>query len=296
MKKVFLYIVLVAIISCGSVEEKKIVLEGTNSTEESANDGVLENIYYSIPSPIETTILIRQGGLKFSGDLLFPENELMPFSDKTSTALVLGILSTDLNYAMVYEKQKETSQLLEEVIKLAKRINLSAVINNKTKERIDDNINNRDSMQIIISDQFWEIDNLLKENEDHDLAALLITGGWIEGVHIACGLSVTDTSNKSIKDIISDQKVVLENLIQLNKSFEFNDRINDYIISPLIELKTIFDSIPYPIENLDSTSIKLIDNEYELGNYLTFNLSESDLNLIRNKISSIRQNISIQIL
>ena len=32
-------------------------------------------------------------------------------------------------------------------------------------------------MQIIISDQFWEIDNLLKENEDHDLAALLITGG-----------------------------------------------------------------------------------------------------------------------
>ena len=296
MKKVFLYIVLVAIISCGSVEEKKIVLESTNSTEESANDGVLENIYYSIPSPIETTILIRQGGLKFSGDLLFPENELMPFSDKTSTALVLGILSTDLNYAMVYEKQKETSQLLEEVIKLAKRINLSAVINDKTKERIDDNINNRDSMQIIISDQFWEIDNLLKENEDHDLAALLITGGWIEGVHIACGLSVTDTSNKSIKDIISDQKVVLENLIQLNKSFEFNDRINDYIISPLIELKTIFDSIPYPIENLDSTSIKLIDNEYELGNYLTFNLSESDLYLIRNKISSIRQNISIQIL
>ena len=61
----------------------------TNPTEESANDGVLENIYYSIPSPIETTILIREGGLEFSGDLLFPEDELMPFSDKTSTALVL---------------------------------------------------------------------------------------------------------------------------------------------------------------------------------------------------------------
>ncbi|MEC8513685.1 MAG: hypothetical protein VX883_05715, partial [Bacteroidota bacterium] len=90
--------------------------------------------------------------------------------------------------------------------------------------------------------------------------------------------------------------IVLENLIQLNKSFEFNDRINDYIISPLTELKTIFDSIPYPIENLDSTSIKLIDNEYELGNYLTFNLNETDLNLIRNKISSIRQNILIQFL
>ena len=104
-------------------------------------------------------------------------------------------------------------------------------------------------MQIIISDQFWEIDNLRKENEDHDLAALLITGGWIEGSYCSWIISY-HTSNKSIKDIISDQKLVLENLIQLNKSFVFNDRINDYIISPLIELKTIFDSIPYPIENL----------------------------------------------
>ena len=296
MKKVLTYVVLVSIISCGSVEEKKVVLDTIYPTEESPTDGVLENIYYSIPSPIETTILIREGGLKFSNDLLFPENELMPFSKKTSTALLLGVLSADLNYAMVYEKQKETSRLLEEVIKLAKQINLSAVINDKTKDRIDNNINNRDSMQIIISDQFWEIDNMLKENEDHDLAALLITGGWIEGVHIACGLSLIDTANKSIKDIISDQKIVLENLIQLNKSFEFNDRINDYIIFPLTELKTIFDSIPYPIENLDSTSIKLINDEYELGNYLTFNLRETDLNLIRNKISSIRQNILIQFL
>ena len=85
-------------------------------------------------------------------------------------------------------------------------------------------------------------------------------------------------------------------MIQLNKTFEFSDRINEYIISPLIELKSIFDSIPYPIENLDSTSIKLIDNEYELGNYLTFNLKETDLNLIRNKILSIRQNILNQFL
>ena len=79
---------MVSIISCGSVEEKKVVLDTIYPTEESPTDGVLENIYYSIPSPIETTILIREGGLKFSSDLLFPENEFMPFSKKTSAALV----------------------------------------------------------------------------------------------------------------------------------------------------------------------------------------------------------------
>ncbi len=296
MRKITVYILLTTIIGCNFNDNKKVVNEEINIIETKINDGIIENIYYSIPSPIETTILIKQGGLKFSGELLFPESNLKPFSKKANAALILGILSADLNYAMVYEKQKETSQLLEKVINVAKEINLSQVINDKTKERIDQNINNKDSMQIIISDQFWEIDNLLKENEDHDLAALLVTGGWIEGIHIASELALVDTANKSIKEVLTDQKIVLENLIQLNETFEYNDEINEFIIIPLIELKTIFDGIPYPIDKLDSTSIKLIDNEYELGNYLTFNLGERDLNLIRNKILAIRENILIHIL
>lgn len=296
MRKITVYILLTSIIGCNFNDNKKVVNEEINIIETNINDGIIENIYYSIPSPIETTILIKQGGLKFSGELLFPESNLKPFSKKANAALILGILSADLNYAMVYEKQKETSQLLEKVINVAKEINLSQVINDKTKERIDQNINNKDSMQIIISDQFWEIDNLLKENEDHDLAALLVTGGWIEGIHIASELALVDTANKSIKEVLTDQKIVLENLIQLNETFEYNDEINEFIIIPLIELKTIFDGIPYPIDKLDSTSIKLIDNEYELGNYLTFNLGERDLNLIRNKILAIRENILIHIL
>ncbi|MED5302362.1 MAG: hypothetical protein VX926_04025, partial [Bacteroidota bacterium] len=75
MKKVLTYIFLVSVISCGSVDEKKVVQDTIYPAAEGPSDGVLENIYYSIPSPIETTILIREGGLKFSSDLLFPENE-----------------------------------------------------------------------------------------------------------------------------------------------------------------------------------------------------------------------------
>ena len=66
-------------------------------------------------------------------------------------------------------------------------------------------------MQIIISDTFWEIDNSLKSNENHDLAALLVTGGWIKGLYLASGLSVLDSTNKAIEDIIADQKIVHEN-------------------------------------------------------------------------------------
>ena len=94
--------------------------------------------------------------------MLFPTIGLNNISQKQHVALLLGVLSTDLNYAMIYEKQNETNQLLEQVIDLAKLINLSSVINDETKNRIDQNINNKDSMQIIISDTFWEIDNSLK--------------------------------------------------------------------------------------------------------------------------------------
>ena len=55
MKKFLIYVILSAIISCDSVEEKKVVLNTVVPTDSNPNDEVLENIYYSIPSPIETT-------------------------------------------------------------------------------------------------------------------------------------------------------------------------------------------------------------------------------------------------
>ena len=38
------------------------------------------------------------------------------------------------------------------------------------------------------------------------------------------------------------------------------------------------------------------DNEYELGNYITFNFRDGDLKLIHSKINLIRENILTQIL
>ena len=296
MKNKIIYLSFLLLLSCSSNSEKTIVIEEFEDETTVIENNILETIYYSIPSPLETTILLKDKGPKFSKDLLFPTIELNNISQKQHVALLLGVLSTDLNYAMIYEKQTETNQLLEQVIDLAKLINLSSVINDETKNRIDQNINNKDSMQIIISDTFWEIDNSLKSNENHDLAALLVTGGWIQGLYIASGLSVLDSTNKAIEDIIADQKIVHENLINLATSFEYNSDINDYIISPLVELEEVFDLIEIQEVDSDTTRIIFKDNEYELGNYITFNFRDEDLKLIHSKINLIRENILTQIL
>ena len=296
MKNKIIYLSFLLLLSCSSNSEKTIVVEEVKDDTTVIENNILETIYYSIPSPLETTILLKDKGPKFSKDLLFPTIELNNISQKQHVALLLGVLSTDLNYAMIYEKQSETNQLLEQVIDLAKLINLSTVINDETKNRIDQNINNKDSMQIIISDTFWEIDNSLKSNENHDLAALLVTGGWIQGLYLASGLSVLDSTNKAIEDIIADQKIVHENLINLATSFEYNSDINDYIITPLVELEEVFDLIEIQELDTDTTTIIFNDNEYELGNYITFNFRDGDLQLIHSKINLIRENILTQIL
>ena len=296
MKNKIIYLSFLLLFSCSSNSEKNIVIEEVEDDTTVIENNILETIYYSIPSPLETTILLKEKGPKFSKDLLFPTIELKNISQKQHVALLLGVLSTDLNYAMIYEKQSETNQLLEQVIDLAKLINLSSVINDETKNRIDQNINNKDSMQIIISDTFWEIDNSLKSNENHDLAALLVTGGWIQGLYLASGLSVLDSTNKAIEDIIADQKIVHENLINLATSFEYKNDINDYIITPLVELEEVFDLIEIQELNTDTTTIIFKDNEYELGNYINFNFRDGDLKLIHSKINLIRENILTQIL
>ena len=107
---------------------------------------------------METTILLKRSYTKFSANLLFPEFSINKIHDNQTTALVLGILSTDLNYAMLSERKMETNRLINQVIEIAQLLHLDAIVNSITKDRIEKNLNNKDSMQIIIGNTFWEIE------------------------------------------------------------------------------------------------------------------------------------------
>ena len=272
-------------------------MDANNNKSYSKNENEkMEAIYYSIPSPMETTIILKRTYSKFSSELLFPTVNISEIYENQTRALLLGIISTDLNYAMLCERKLETNRLINQVIQIAKLLHLDAVVNSRIKERIENNLNNKDSMQIIIGNTFWEIENKLKNDDKEELSALIVAGGWIEGLYLATNMSVLDPENKPLQNIIAEQKIVHENLLSLIKDYKFNEIIEENLIISITRLRTVFNKILKIEIEENSPLISENNEEIVIGNYFNLKFEEKDLNDIHILISNIRQKILTQLL
>ena len=295
MKVLFNLCFVFLLFSCNQSQEKGSDANNNKSYSKNENEK-MEAIYYSIPSPMETTIILKRTYSKFSSELLFPTVNISEIYENQTRALLLGIISTDLNYAMLCERKLETNRLINQVIQIAKLLHLDAVVNSRIKERIENNLNNKDSMQIIIGNTFWEIENKLKNDDKEELSALIVAGGWIEGLYLATNMSVLDPENKPLQNIIAEQKIVHENLLSLIKDYKFKEIIEENLIISITRLRTVFNKILKIEIEENSPLISENNEEIVIGNYFNLKFEEKDLNDIHILISNIRQKILTQLL
>ena len=295
MKILFNLCFVLLLFSCNQSQAKELDANNNKSYSKNENEK-MEAIYYSIPSPMETTIILKRTYSKFSSELLFPTVNISEIYENQTRALLLGIISTDLNYAMLCERKLETNRLINQVIQIAKLLHLDAVVNSRIKERIENNLNNKDSMQIIIGNTFWEIENKLKNDDKEELSALIVAGGWIEGLYLATNMSVLDPENKPLQNIIAEQKIVHENLLSLIKDYKFNEIIEENLIISITRLRTVFNKILKIEIEENSPLISENNEEIVIGNYFNLKFEEKDLNDIHILISNIRQKILTQLL
>lgn len=283
------------LVSCTNKNETPVEVPSKDPIE-AGKSKKMEAVYYSIPSPMETTIILKKNYPKFSSDFLFPNIDIHKVHDNQTIALVLGLISTDLNYAMLSEKRLETNRLINQVIEIAQILHLDGIVNTSIKERVEKNLNNKDSMQIIIGNTFWEIENKLKADHKEKLSALIVAGGWAEGLYLACNMSDFDSKNKPLQKMIADQKIVHENLIELISDFTYDEIIEENFITHIINMKEIFGNIKkMEIEKNPSVEKENFD-EIVIGNYFNLKFEKEDINEIHQSINNLRQTILTQLL
>jgi hypothetical protein len=145
---------------------------------------------------------------------------------------------------------------------MTKGLGISGVFDEKTSERIEANRQNRDSLLEIISQSFWQADKFLKENQRPHTSALLVSGGWIEGIYLSTKIAVL-SKNRKIADEILKQKSSLKDLITLMESYQVGEETK-YILDDLKSLQTPFEELngklasqakTAPIDSLTLTDI-----------------------------------------
>lgn len=217
---------------------------------------------FSVPSPVQTALLIKSLSIPFNETLLNDKNNANNYIVSSSQAINLGIYGADLGYVTLYDQSAKSLSYLSVVEDLSNKLGIAGAFDKSFIERFERNSNNEDSMLVILTDGFRKADNFLKENDQKNTSALILTGGWLESMYFATQL-YKESKNEKILTRIGEQKQSLETIIELMEKYNHNGQNDEYIIlfkdlkSLFMEIKTSYEYIePKTDKALKLTTIK----------------------------------------
>lgn len=177
----------------------------------------LEKIFFSIPSPVEMSSLIKQNGYQFDQGKLVPTANLDKYTGEARQAVMLGIYGADLSYTAIFEQKQLTTEYFAAAQKLAGQMDADGTITPELLERLEKNQENRDSMLHIISEAYSDLNGYLKEKDRVEVSALVVAGGWLEALYLSTQYS--GDGNSSMRQRIAEQKYSLNNLMNYLEKF-----------------------------------------------------------------------------
>lgn len=265
------------------------VVAGSDTAQNKAKNTKAQEVFYSIPSPIETISLLKAAGAKYNATYLNPIENVSKYTSVTSKALNLGTYGSDLSFTSMFDQTQESMLYLRCANKLAAGLGINGAFNETTANRLESNVQNRDSLLAIISDSYWTTDAYLKDNGQPGVSALIVAGGWVEGLYIGTQIANV-TQNKDIITRIGEQKLSLDNLIALLESYKTDNAGITAVLNSLNELKEIYNSIPNPTSETQAVTDKK-NNVTILDNNSNYSITPEKLKEITDKVTQIRTKI-----
>jgi hypothetical protein len=202
-----------------------------------------EKIFYSLPSPLESAMLIKSSGALFNKDLLNPVENTKNYNSNKSMALNLGIYTCDLSFASLYDQTQLIINYMNAAKKMADGLGILDAISDEDINNLEENIHNTDVIMDIVSQTYMNSNSYLEENGQPAIAAIVLTGGWLEGLYISTQLvDIKDINGNKLVGRIIDQKLSVDILIKLLDNSKGHPAI-DELISEVARIKTVFDKI-----------------------------------------------------
>ncbi|MBN2480670.1 MAG: hypothetical protein JXB19_02940 [Bacteroidales bacterium] len=243
--------------------------------------GVGLPIFYNMYLSVELSSLFESSGAVFEQVLLNPTDKVTDYITSSKKALNLGVFAVDLSYSRVFEQLDIAASYFNAMQRMAEELGIPSNYFENTAQRFERNINNKDSLIKIANEVYMATDTYLKENERYGAASLVIIGGWVEAVYIACDVAA-GTGDYDILERLAEQRYSLGNLLGMLKNYEDDVMIEKYI-TDLTELQPYFDSFVVKIhENFNPDSP---EGRQEIQGYLDI------VSKISTKVTAIRNEI-----
>lgn len=182
------FILALGIVSCGPSTKQDDKSEEFKDAQQSLKDQI-QDVVYNIPSPSEIPYLLQATGADFNQSLINDNKKADSYATRNDkAALNLGVYAADIGYLSSYDKTQEAIEYLGAAKGLADNLGVIGSFDPEVLKRFESNISNKDSLAALLNQSVQKTGNYLKDDSRNKLAALMVTGSFIEGLSISTGL------------------------------------------------------------------------------------------------------------
>lgn len=231
------------LVACGNRNREDLSVEYDESdigelvVSEEAMDAVIANI----ASPLEVASLLNHLEIPFSTAYLSDPGGMSTHTTSFEIAYQLGVLSADLGYLNMYDKTGTAVNYLGTINRMAEALEVGQFFDFATIKRLATSGSNLDSLLFLSMNSFNRMDDYLRESERSNLSALMVAGVWIEGLYLATQV-MDKTDYPELKDMIGEQKTILNDLLIILNNYRQDDRFAA-LISDYNEIKEAYDQV-----------------------------------------------------
>jgi len=203
-----------------------------------------ETIFYTLPSPLESAMLIKSAGALFDDQILNPVDNTKNYNTNRSMALNLGIYTCDLSFVSLYDQTQLIIDYMNAAKKMADGLGILDAIQQEDLDKLEENIHNTEVIMDVVSQTYMNSNSYLEDNGQPAIAAIVLAGGWMEGLYVSTRLvDMKDFNGNKLVGRIIDQKLSIDILISLLNSSKGNPAI-DELLEQVKKVKAVFDKIP----------------------------------------------------
>jgi hypothetical protein len=252
----------------------------------------VNNRLFNVPSPMQLATMLKGFGQPYHREILSDVGKRGNYTTTFKQALNVGVYGADLGYINAYDQLPDATAYFGAVRSLTTELGVLNTFNEQTMERIERNSGDKDSLMYIASMVYRESDAYLMNSERNEVGALIIAGGWVEGLYLLTHICTVDQMSESQFQIIGQQKHPLNNLIELLRPY-YGTVGKDYdsFLEKLSEVANIYDAINVkytykPAETDEEGKITVINSESQVM------IEKQHVLAIADKVERIRESIT----
>ncbi len=170
---------------------------------------------FPVPTPYEVTDVITKAGISFDQDILNPISNSKKYLTTQAQALNIGVYGTDLSYANVFNNGLLVREYFDAIKSLSDELGLTLLFTDDFLQRIDNNINNTDSLYKIATESYYKTYSYLVDRGKSDVASVVLTGSFVEALYLALKAAETLKDPTIIYQKVAEQKFASQQLVSL---------------------------------------------------------------------------------